>query len=108
MQFIELVTIDPENGKKVTMHVNPEEICFIAPAITRRDIAGPDGEMMGREVAVLSFGMQSLIVDYTIEEVLQKLQVSASPLRIVKFPKQPLQLQDNQDLPQLGPDLEKS
>ena len=94
--FIEFVTIDPKKGGKVTMPINPEKVCFIAPAIMHGEIAGPDGEMAGKEVAVLNFGIQSLVVDCTVEEALQKLNIHST--RVIRFPKNSLTAEDIQEI----------
>jgi hypothetical protein len=104
MKFVEFVTINPENGKRVTAFINPEQVCFVAPAVIPGDIAGPNGEKIGKTVAVVGFGVQNVIVDCTREEaikrlegvrlvdknsfqgILRKLCKETPPQQIVKFP----------------------
>lgn len=91
MRFVEFVTINPQNGTKATMSVNPEMVCFVAPAIIPGEIAGPDGTKIGKTVAVIGFGVQTIIVDCNQNEAKQRLEgrlgeAIVPPLRIVKFP----------------------
>lgn len=95
MQFVEFTTINPQNGTKAAMSVNPEMVCFVAPAVIPGEIAGPDGTKIGKTVAVVNFGVQTIIVDCNKDEAIERLkEVSGAlssptprpPLRIVKFP----------------------
>ena len=87
MHFVEFVTINPQNGTKATMSVNPVQVCFVAPAVIPGEIAGPDGEKMGKTVAVIGFGVQTIIVECSKEEAIKRLEESTyPPLRVVKFP----------------------
>jgi len=102
MKFVEFTTINPENGKRVTASINPEQVCFVAPAVIPGDIAGPNGKKIGKTVAVVGFGVQNVIVDCTREEAIRRLEEARTPpLRIVKFP------QDKRELAKEKPEEEK-
>lgn len=96
MQFVEFTTINPGNGQKVIMSVNPELVCCVAPAVIPGEIAGPDGTKIGKTVAVVSFGVQTIIVDCNKAEAIKMLEEAAAlpPLRIVEFPKSPEKLEN--------------
>ncbi len=73
MRFVEFTAIDPESGRKSKININPEHVSFVVSAVVGGGIAGPDGKKIGKTVAALVMGVQTLVVDCTKDEAMQKL-----------------------------------
>lgn len=86
--FVTFTTINPENGAKINVRINPSAVCFVAPAMIPGEITGPDGEKVGKPAALINFGLQSLLVDLPLDKVVKILDAASTPppLKVIKFP----------------------